>query len=401
MAAIEHGQWGVYNVVDDEPARVAEWLPALAATLGAKKPMHVPRFVGRLLTGEVGVAMMTELPGASNAKAKRELGWIPGHPRWRQGFREPTEDPRRHRAAAGPGGHVTDRDALLDELRPTSFAIAYRMLGSVSEAEDVVQEALLRVHQSLDAGEDIASPRAFVTTMTTRLAITELQSARARREHYVGDWLPEPIVTDGRAWATPAQHAETADSLSLALLVLLETLRPSSARCCCCTTSSTTGTPNRRVIGKTEDNARQLAARARKHVTERRLRFKTSREHHRDLVAGSSRRPSMAISTGSSHCCPRCRDHRRRRRQGACAGSFDARSQPGRAHVGQLAARVGAVPGGAMRPVEVNGGPGAIYLDAQGRVLGVGRWRSPTARSADSARSSIPRSSPTSARSAT
>jgi nucleoside-diphosphate-sugar epimerase len=90
VAAIERGQRGVYNVVDDEPAKVAEWLPELARTLGTKKPMHVPRFVGRLLTGEIGVAMMTELRGASNAKAKRELGWSPGHPSWRQGFRELT-----------------------------------------------------------------------------------------------------------------------------------------------------------------------------------------------------------------------------------------------------------------------------------------------------------------------
>jgi len=82
---------------------------------------------------------------------------------------------------------MTDREQLLDELRPASFAIAYRMLGSVSEAEDVVQEALLRVHQTLDAGEQIASPRAFVATVTTRLAINELRSARARRERYVGE----------------------------------------------------------------------------------------------------------------------------------------------------------------------------------------------------------------------
>ena len=90
---------------------------------------------------------------------------------------------------------MTGREALLDELRPVSFAIAYRMLGSVSEAEDVVQEALLRVHQALDGGEQIASKHAFVATVTTRLAINELNSARARREQYVGDWLPEPIIT--------------------------------------------------------------------------------------------------------------------------------------------------------------------------------------------------------------
>ena len=86
VAAIEHGSRGVYNVVDDEPAPVAEWLPALAAELGAKKPMRVPRFVGRLFAGEVGVVMMTELRGASNAKAKRELAWRPAHPSWRPGF---------------------------------------------------------------------------------------------------------------------------------------------------------------------------------------------------------------------------------------------------------------------------------------------------------------------------
>jgi len=86
VAAVEHGNRGVYNVVDDEPAPVAEWLPALAQELGAKKPMRVPRFVGRLFGGEAGVVMMTELRGASNAKAKRELGWRPTHRSWRQGF---------------------------------------------------------------------------------------------------------------------------------------------------------------------------------------------------------------------------------------------------------------------------------------------------------------------------
>ena len=86
VAAVEHGRRGVYNVVDDDPAPVAEWLPALAQTLGAKKPMRVPRFVGRLFAGEAGVMMMTEVRGASNAKAKRELGWRPAHPSWRDGF---------------------------------------------------------------------------------------------------------------------------------------------------------------------------------------------------------------------------------------------------------------------------------------------------------------------------
>ena len=86
VAAVEHGRRGVYNVVDDDPAPVAEWLPALARTLGARQPMRVPRFIGRLFAGETGVMMMTELRGASNAKAKRELAWQPRHPSWRQGF---------------------------------------------------------------------------------------------------------------------------------------------------------------------------------------------------------------------------------------------------------------------------------------------------------------------------
>jgi nucleoside-diphosphate-sugar epimerase len=86
VAAVEHGSRGVYNVVDDDPAPVAEWLPALAQSLGARKPMRVPRFVGRLFAGEAGDVMMTELRGASNAKAKRELAWRPAHPSWREGF---------------------------------------------------------------------------------------------------------------------------------------------------------------------------------------------------------------------------------------------------------------------------------------------------------------------------
>jgi nucleoside-diphosphate-sugar epimerase len=90
IAAVERGTRGVYNIVDDDPAPVAEWLPALAEKLDAKKPMHVPRFVGRLFAGRAGAVMMTEIRGAANAKAKRELGWEPAHPSWRIGFAEDT-----------------------------------------------------------------------------------------------------------------------------------------------------------------------------------------------------------------------------------------------------------------------------------------------------------------------
>ncbi len=107
---------------------------------------------------------------------------------------------------------MSTRDERLKQLRLASFSIAYRMLGSVSEAEDVVQEALLRLHRAIEDGDQIESPRAFVATVTTRLAIDELRSARARRERYTGDWLPEPVLTDGED--DPVRHAEMADSLS-------------------------------------------------------------------------------------------------------------------------------------------------------------------------------------------
>jgi nucleoside-diphosphate-sugar epimerase len=87
VAAVQNGGRGVYNIVDDDPAPVAEWLPELAAMLGAKKPIRVPRFIGRLAAGRAGVVLMTELRGASNAKAKRELGWHPTHSTWRQGLK--------------------------------------------------------------------------------------------------------------------------------------------------------------------------------------------------------------------------------------------------------------------------------------------------------------------------
>jgi nucleoside-diphosphate-sugar epimerase len=100
VAAVEHGRRGIYNVVDDDPVSVAEWLPELARTLGARKPRRVPRFVVRLLAGEAAAVMMTELRGASNAKAKRELGWRPAHPSWREGFATGHPSMRERLAAA-------------------------------------------------------------------------------------------------------------------------------------------------------------------------------------------------------------------------------------------------------------------------------------------------------------
>src|SRR5262249_39417965 len=123
---------------------------------------------------------------------------------------------------AGAGG--VSEGELYAELAPRMRSIAYRMLGSYSEAEDVVQGAFIRVHETLERGTDIESPRAYLTTVTTRTAVDHPRRARARREQYVGEWLPEPLLEDTLPEAV--EHAETADSLSLAFLVLLEKLSP-------------------------------------------------------------------------------------------------------------------------------------------------------------------------------
>jgi nucleoside-diphosphate-sugar epimerase len=88
LAALEHDGSGVYNIVDDDPAPVREWVPALAKAAGAKPPRHIPRWLAKLVAGEAVVTMSTEIRGASNAKAKRELGWTPAYPTWREGFAE-------------------------------------------------------------------------------------------------------------------------------------------------------------------------------------------------------------------------------------------------------------------------------------------------------------------------
>ncbi len=266
---------------------------------------------------------------------------------------------------------MTDRDQLLDELRPVAFQIAYRMLGSVSEAEDVVQEALLRVHQALQAGERIASPRAFVATVTTRLAINELRSARARRERYVGEWLPEPIITDSTEG--PAQHAEMADSLSLAMLVLLESLSPEQRAVLLLHDVFDYGYPEiATIVDKSEDNVRQLATRARKHVEQRRPRFETTREQRDELarkffeaaeqgdLAGLETllASDVALTGDGGGKVP------------ALARTLRGRSRVARTVINWF--RLGArLPGVSVRSVEVNGGPGALYLDPQQRLIGV------------------------------
>ena len=266
---------------------------------------------------------------------------------------------------------MTDRERLLEELRPGAFAIAYRMLGSVSEAEDVVQEALLRVHQALESGERIAAPRAYVATVTTRLAINELHSARARRERYVGEWLPEPIVTDGDD--DPAQHAEMADSLSLAILVLLESLSPEQRAVLLLHDVFDYGYPEvAAIVGKSEVNVRQLASRARRHVEQGRPRFQTTREQRDELVQRFFQAAERGDLAGLEALLA---DDVQLTGDGGGKAPALSRELRGRSRVAKVVANwvrlSGRVAGVSWRPVEVNGGPGALYLDAQQRVIGV------------------------------
>jgi RNA polymerase sigma-70 factor (TIGR02957 family) len=267
---------------------------------------------------------------------------------------------------------MTEREQLLAELRPTAFAIAYRMLGSVSEAEDVVQEALLRVHQALEGGERIASPHAFAATVTTRLAINELRSARARRERYVGEWLPEPIITDGHD--DPARHAEMADSLSLAMLVLLESLSPEQrAVLLLHDVFDYDHAKIAEIVGKSQDNVRQLATRARRHVEERRPRFQTTREQRDELAARFFAAAEQGDLAGLEALL--ASDATLTGDGGGKVPAL-ARVLRGRSRVANMLvafSRVGVlgVPGVSLRPVEVNGGAGALIRDAQQRLLGV------------------------------
>lgn len=169
---------------------------------------------------------------------------------------------------------MTENDT---DLRGLLFSIAYRMTGSVSESEDLVQETFLRVHEAVERGTEIESPRAYACAVVTRLSIDHLRLARVQREEYVGDWLPEPIVTDRSA--DPAEQAELSDSLSMAFLVLLERLSPPERAVFLL--REVFGYPFgeiARLIGKTEANCRQLAVRARRHVTDSQPRFESSIE---------------------------------------------------------------------------------------------------------------------------
>ena len=266
---------------------------------------------------------------------------------------------------------TTSETELLDELRPRAFAIAYRMLGSVSEAEDVVQEALLRVHNAIEDGEEISSPRAYAATITTRLAIDELRSARARRETYVGEWLPEPITE--RPEDDPARQAEVADSLSLAFLVLLESLSPEQrAAFLLHDVFDYDYDKVAEIVGTSEENARQLASRARRQVQDGRARFDVSAERRDELAASFFAAAEQGDFEGLEAMLAEDVEL-----HGDGGGLAPAIKHPvfGRAKVAQMLRNwfglVGRIEGLGIRRVTVNGQPGAKFVDEDGRLLGV------------------------------
>jgi RNA polymerase sigma-70 factor (ECF subfamily) len=256
------------------------------------------------------------------------------------------------------------------ELRPLLFSIAYRMLGSVAEAEDVVQEAFLRWHRVLTAGTQVESPKAYLAAVTTRLAIDHLRAARARRESYVGPWLPEPLVTEMEA--DVAQHAEMADSLSMAFLILLESLSPLERAVFLLREVFEYGYDEiAQIVGKSETNCRQIFTRARHRIQAGTPRFEASKQEEAEL----SRRFFAACQRGDMEALLELLTADAVF-VGDGGGKGQGLKQPvrGRDRIGRLLLGLfarGAHLGVRLRLVEVNGQPGAVNLDAEGRLISV------------------------------
>jgi RNA polymerase sigma factor (sigma-70 family) len=264
------------------------------------------------------------------------------------------------------------------EYRPLLFSIAYGMTGSVGDAEDIVQDAFLGMTRARQAGTTIADPKAYLTTAVTRLGINYLRSARVRRETYVGDWLPEPVVVpaDGPG-PGPAEHAELADSLSMAFLVLLEALSPVERAVFMLREVFGYGYPDvARITGKTEVNCRRIFARARQRISAggraggsapsaaRRAEGEELARRFFDAAAGGDLNALLGMLA------PDVVFH------GDGGGKAQAVGKPlaGRQRVARLAVgllRRAGVLGASLRLAWVNGQPGAVVYDAEGRVVAV------------------------------
>jgi RNA polymerase sigma factor (sigma-70 family) len=260
--------------------------------------------------------------------------------------------------------------------RPLLFSIAYGMTGSVGDAEDIVQDAFLGLTRAHQAGTTVADPKAYLATAVTRLGINYLGSARVRRETYVGDWLPEPVVVPAGE-PGPAEHAELADSLSMAFLVLLEALSPVERAVFMLREVFGYGYPDvARTIGKTEVNCRQIFARARHRVAAGgQLRDSAPLPARRAEGEELARRFFEAAAGGDMDAllgmlAPDVVFH------GDGGGKAQAIGKPlaGRQRVIRLLVglfRRGRVLGASLRLAWVNGQPGAAMYDAEGRVISV------------------------------
>jgi RNA polymerase sigma-70 factor, ECF subfamily len=258
---------------------------------------------------------------------------------------------------------------VYEELRPLMFSIAYRMLGSATEAEDIVQEAFLRFHRETTAGIEVDSAKAYLSAITTRLSIDQLRSARVRRERYVGTWLPEPLLTQEED--DVVRQAETADSLSLGFLVLLESLTPvERAVFLLHDVFEYDFAEISRIVGKSEENCRQISVRARRRIQEGKPRFEASRVQKEELARRFFEAArdgdldgliSMLAGDAVAY--------------GDGGGKAPAIPRPihGRANVAHLlmGARAGGERRGVvgMRLVEINGQPGAVFLDRDEQPL--------------------------------
>src|SRR5436190_22193172 len=259
-------------------------------------------------------------------------------------------------------------EAPYEEFRPLLFSIAYRMISSVSEAEDIVQEAFFRIHRVEAERTTIESPKAYLSAVTTRLSIDYLKSARARREQYVGQWLPEPLLTDDSA-PDAATHAETADSLSMAFLVLLESLTPVERAVFLLREVFDYGYGEiAKIVERSEANCRQLSVRARRHIDDGRPRFEASRQQRdelakRFLAAAQQGDAQSLIELLAADVVV----------YGDGGGKAPSWPQPiyGRERVAKLMAGTFAQArrlGASVQPTQLNGQPGLVFVDDEGRI---------------------------------
>jgi RNA polymerase sigma-70 factor (ECF subfamily) len=267
-------------------------------------------------------------------------------------------------------------EASAAEYRPLLFSIAYGMTGSVGDAEDIVQDAFLGLTRARKAGTTITDLKAYLSTAVTRLGINYLSSARVRRETYVGDWLPEPVVvpTEGSG---PAEHAELADSLSMAFLVLLETLSPVERAVFMLREVFGYAYPDvARITGKTEVNCRQIFARARRRIADGGQELDTAPPPARRVEGEQLARRFFEAAAGGDMdgllgmLAPDVVLH------GDGGGKAQAIGKPlaGRERVTRMLLglfRRARTLDTSIRLAWVNGQPGAVLYDAQGRVVSV------------------------------